>query len=159
MSSSTTRRAIALAAACAASVLAVGGATATQPITETGTFQIERPFDPCPDFDVIGSWQIDRKLVLYLDDTGTPFRDIERISFSGSLINAETGASVPDSGQRIFFDTLAPDGSFLTTVVNDVRKSKYVHGASRFDFETGDFHGKDALSAENWAALCEALSE
>lgn len=159
MLSSTTRRAIALAAACAASLLAVGGASATAPIVITGTADIERPFDPCPDFDVIGSWHIDRKLVLYLDDTGTPIRDIERVSFSGSLINAETGASVPDSGQRIFFDTLDANGNFLTTVVNDVRKSKYVHGASRFDFETGDFHGKDALSPENWAALCEALSE
>jgi len=159
MSSSTTRRAIALAAACAASVLAVGSATAIQPITVTASLPIERPFDPCPDFDVIGSWQIDRKLVLYLDDTGTPIRDIERISFSGRLINAETGAWVPDSGQRIFFDTLDANGDFLTTVVNDVRKSQYVHGATRFDFQTGDFHGKDAMSPENWAALCEALSE
>jgi hypothetical protein len=159
MTSPAIRRSLALLGACAATLLAFGGVAAYAPIVETGTFQIERPFDPCPDFDVIGSWEIDRKLVLYVDDTGTPFRDIERISFSGRLINAESGAWVADSGQRIFFDTLAPDGSFLTTVVNDVRKSKYVHGASRFDFETGDFHGKDALSADNWAALCEALSE
>lgn len=159
MLSPSVRRAIALSFACVAWALAVGGATARAPIVQTSSAHIERPFEDCPDFGIIGSWDIKRRLTLFVDGTGTPIRDIERVDFSGRLINAETGTWVPDSGIRIFFDTLAPDGSFLTTIVNDVRKSEYVHGAGRFDFQTETFHGTDALSATNITALCEALAE
>src|SRR5262245_36016196 len=103
MVSSTTRRVLALSAACVASVLAVGGASAVAPVVETASVHIERPFEDCPNFGVIGSWDIERKLVFFLDQDGTPIRDIERVDFSGRLINAETGSWVPDSGQRIFF--------------------------------------------------------
>jgi hypothetical protein len=159
MLSSRIRRGIAVSAACVVSAFAVGGATASAPIVQTSSAHIVRPFVDCADFGVIGSWDIEHRLTLFVDDTGTPIRDIERVEFAGRLINAETGTWVPDSGIRIFFDTLAPDGSFLTTIVNDIRKSNYVHGAGRFDFQTGTFHGTDALSPTNISALCEALAE
>jgi hypothetical protein len=64
---------------------------------------------------------------------------------------------VPDSGSRTFFDTLAPDGSFLTTYMVEMRKSAYVHTAGRTDFQTGDFTGTSGFDDAGIAALCEAL--
>ena len=157
MQSSTIRRVGALVAACVVSSLAIGSATAAAPIVETSSVHIERPFVDCPDFATIGVWDIDHRLVLFLDDTGTPFRDIERVDYSGRIVNAETGAWVADRGTRIFFDTLDADGNFLTTIANEVRKSQYIHGAGRTNFQTGDFHGTETFSADNIAALCEAL--
>jgi hypothetical protein len=157
MFSSTTRRTIALLAASLATCVAAGGAGASSPTVATWTVHVERPFTDCGGFGVVGIWEIGHKLTLFVDDSGTPIRDIERVDFSGRLVNSSTGQWVPDSGSRIFFDTLAPDGSFLTTFLNEVRHSKYVFGAGRTDFQTGSFHGNAAIDDAGIAALCEAL--
>jgi hypothetical protein len=154
---SSSRRAAALAMAGAALLVSAGSAIAATPTVDSWTVHVERPFLDCPDFAVVGVWDISHKLTLYFDSEGTATRDTERVDFAGQLVNASTGASVSDSGTRIFFDTLAPDGSFLTTYMVSVRHSTYIHGAGRTDFQTGDFHGRDGLDPAGIAALCEAL--
>jgi hypothetical protein len=105
----------------------------------------------------VGVWDISHKLTIFSDASGDPIRDIERVDFRGAFVNSETGASVPDSGSIIFFDTLAPNGSYLTTFMNQVRKSAWMHGAGRIDFHTGTYHGHDGETAAGVAALCAAL--
>jgi hypothetical protein len=105
----------------------------------------------------MGVWEIGHKLTIFYDAAGTPIRDIEQVDFSGRIVNVETGAWVADSGSRVYFDTLAPDGSYLTTYAVEQRKSRYVHNAGRTDFQTGTFSGHDGFGDANIAALCEAL--
>jgi hypothetical protein len=154
---SSKHRVAALAMAGAALLLGAAPAAAATPTVDSWTVHVERPFVDCADFSVMGVWDISHRLTLYYDSAGTAIRDTERVDFAGRLVNTSTGASVADSGTRIFFDTLAPDGSFLTTYSVQVRHSAYVHTAGRTDFQTGDFNGLDGMSPANIAALCETL--
>jgi hypothetical protein len=147
-----------LGLAGAALLLSAAPAAAATPTVDSWTVHVERSFADCPTFSVTGVWEIDHKLTVFSDAEGIATRDIEAVDFSGRLINASTGASVPDSGSRIFFDTLAPDGSFLTTYMVQVRHSAYVHTAGRTDFQTGESVGLDGFAPENIAALCAALA-
>jgi hypothetical protein len=155
---SSMHRAAALVMASAVLALGAGTVAASAPTVDTWTFHIERPFIDCPDFSTLGVWDITHRLTVFVDSAGTPIRDIEQVDFSGRIVNTETGAWVADSGARTFFDTLAPDGSFLTTYSVEQRHSLYIHGAGRRDFQTGDFSGLDGFDPANLAALCEALA-
>ena len=157
MSRSAKTRVGGLALAGAALLLTASPAAAVSPTVEETTVHVERPFVDCPGFSTIGIWDISHKLTLFYDSAGVAIRDIEAIEFEGRIVNATSGAWVPDSGARKFFDTLAPDGSFLTTYMVQVRKSAYVHTAGRVDFQTGAFHGTDGFGDDGIAALCDAL--
>lgn len=156
---STTRHGAALVIAGAAWLLGAAVAMADAPSVETSTVHVERPFVDCPGFATTGVWEITHRLTIFTDATGVPIRDIEAVTFDGRIVNTATGAWVPDSGARRFFDTLAPDGSFLETTMVEVRKSAYVHTAGRSDFQTGAFHGTDGFGDDGIAALCAALAE
>ena len=155
--SSKKHRVAELLMASAALLLGAGTTAASAPLVDRSTVHVERPFIDCPDFSTLGVWDINHRLTLFVDSEGTPIRDIEQVNFSGRIVNTSTGAWVADSGARIYFDTLAPDGSFLTTYAVEVRHSDYIHGAGRTDFQTGDFKGLDAFDSANVDALCEAL--
>ena len=152
---SSKHRVAALVMAGAALAASSGAVAAAPPTTETSTAHIERPFTDCPGFTVLGIWDISHRLTFFYDSEGIAIRDIESVDFSGRLVNESTGAWVADSGSRTFFDTLAPDGSFLTTYMVQQRTSKYIHSAGRIDFQTGTFRGLDGEA--NMDALCEAL--
>src|SRR5215212_34464 len=158
MTRSSIRRATTLALASAALLVTAAPAAAAVPTRDSWTVHIERPFVDCGDFSVAGVWDISHKLTVFYDSGGTAIRDIEQVDFSGRLVNESTGVWVADSGSRTFFDTLAPDGSFLTTYAVEVRHSAYVHGAGRTDFQTGEHHGLDGFAPANVDALCEALA-
>ena len=155
--SSKKHRVAALVMASAALVVGTGTVAASAPTVISSTNHIERPFIDCPDFGTVGVWDISHRLTIFYDAAGTPIRDIEQVDFSGRIVNAESGAWVADSGARTYFDTLAPDGSFLATYAVEQRHSRYIHGAGRTDFQTGDFSGLAAFSEANLASLCEAL--
>jgi hypothetical protein len=155
---SSKHRVAALAMACAALALSAAPAAAVAPTVDSWTVHREFPFVDCPDFTVTGAWDISHRLTIYYNAEGIATRDIEQVEFVGRLVNDSTGAWVADSGSRIFFDTLAPDGSFLTTYAVQVRHSAYIHDAGRIDFQTGEFRGLDGMGPENISALCEALA-
>ena len=157
MMSSRNRRLAATFFACAALALAAAPALAVQPTVVRETRHRETPFVDCPEFATVGIWDISRKLTYFYDSDGLAIRDHDEIEFSGRIVNVETGAWVPDHGSRTFFDTLAPDGSFLETYMIVVRKSEYVHQAGRVDLQTGEFHGNEGFGPGDIAALCEAL--
>ena len=153
-------RVLAVAAASLAFVAtAAVPVQAASPSVETWTNQVDRPYLSCPGFDVNGVWAISHKLTFFYDAAGVAIRDIERVDFRGRFVNAETGAWVPDSGSITYFDTLAPDGSYLTTYSTQVRHDAFIHSAGRLDFQTGTFSGRDGETAAGVAALCAALGE
>jgi hypothetical protein len=154
---SSRHRGAALALASTALLISAAPAAAVTPTVDSWTVHVERPFVDCPGFSTVGVWDISHRLTIYYNSEGTATRDIEQVDYAGRIVNASTGASVADSGSRTFFDTLAPDGSFLTTYMVEVRHSAYIHGAGRTDFQTGESSGLDGLDPANVADLCEAL--
>jgi hypothetical protein len=157
MTRSSIRRAATLALVGGALLVTAAPTAAAVPTRDSWTVHIERPFVDCADFSTVGIWDISHKLTVYYDSDGVATRDIEQVDFSGRIVNASTRAWVADSGSRTFFDTLAPDGSFLTTYAVEVRHSRYVHGAGRTDFQTGEHNGLDGFAPANVDALCQAL--
>ena len=141
----------------AALALSAAPAAAATPTVDTWTAHVERPFVDCPGFSTVGIWEISHRLTFFYDSSGTAVRDIEQVDFVGRIVNASTGTWVADSGSRIFFDTLAPNGDFLTTYAVQMRRSEYIHTAGRTDFQTGAFAGRDGMDPDGVAALCEAL--
>ena len=158
MFGSSKRRVAALAMAGAALALSAAPAAAATPTVESWTAHVERPFVDCPDFSTVGIWEISHRLTFFYNSSGTAIRDIEQVDFTGRIVNASTGAWVADSGSRIFFDTLAPNGDYLTTYAVQVRHSAYIHTAGRTDFQTGAFSGLDGMGPDGVAALCAALA-
>lgn len=157
MTRSSKQHLVATTLAGIALALSAGSAAAARPAVESSTRHVERPFIDCPGFTVLGIWDIDRKVTSFFGDDGVAIRDIERVDYEGRLVNPTTGAWVADSGSKTYFDTLAPDGSYLTTYGVEVRNSDYVHLAGRTDFQTGEFRGHDGFAPTNIDALCEAL--
>ena len=143
-------------AAIALAIGMTGPALAATPQTSTWTNQVDRPYFDCGTFEAHGVWTISHRLTLFVDASGTPIRDIEVVTFVGAFVNPLTGASIADSGQIIYFDTLAANGDYLTTMANVVRHSAYLHSAGRSDFQTGSYAGMDRFAAGVEAA-CSAL--
>ena len=154
---SSKRRLATLALAGISLLVTAAPAAAGTPTVDRWTVHVERPFVDCAGFATVGVWDISHRLTVFYDSDGVATRDIEAVDFVGEIVNPSTGASVPDSGSRTFFDTLAPDGSFLTTYMVEMRKSAYVHTAGRTDFQTGAFAGTAGLSDAGIVALCGAL--
>ena len=150
-------RVVATALAGATLTLVAGPAAAVTPTTETSSAHVARPLLDCPDFTVLGVWEISHRLKFFYDSAGVATRDIEQVDFRGRLVNESNGTWVADSGARTYFDTLAPDGSYLTTYAVQMRRSAYIHTAGRTDFQTGDFAGRDGFGPDGIAALCGAL--
>jgi hypothetical protein len=133
-----------------------GTAFADQPAVYTWSNPVDTPYFDCGSFDAHGVWEVSHRLTLFSDGSGTPVRDIEVIDFVGAFVNPNTGASIPDSGRIIFFDTLDAQGNYVTTMSNVVRHNAYLHAAGRSDFQTGAYHGMDDFDA-GVAAACAAL--
>jgi hypothetical protein len=77
------------------------------------------------------------------------------VSFTGAFVNHRNGKSIADAGKVIYFDTLGPDFSYLSTDANVVRKSTYFKVAGRATND-GSFHGVDQFDV-NIPAACAAL--
>ncbi len=134
----------------------VGSVTAASPQVDTWTNTVDVPYFDCGPFDAHGVWTITHRLTLYADAEGIIVRDREVVDFRGAFVNPDTGAAVADSGRIIYFDTLAPDGSYLTTMQNFHRVSRFLHEAGRFDFQTETLHGMTTFDA-GIDAVCAEL--
>jgi len=134
----------------------VGQSLAAGPQVDTWSNDVNVPYVDCGTFMADGVWTVSHRLTTWFDAAGDPARDHEIVTFAGAFVNHDTGKSVPDSGQSVYFDTLNPDGSYATTMQNTVRHSRYLHTAGRFDFQTETFHG-NADTPDKYVALCEAL--
>ena len=148
-----------IVASTSAGVLAVAlaiPAAAYSPEVVTWTNDVDVPYFDCGSFEAHGVWTVSHRLTLFRDASGVAVSDHEIVDFKGAFVNPATGASIPDSGRTVYFDTLAPDGSYLTTIQNSVRRNPYLHESFRYDFQTGAAHGMSRFDAGVDAA-CEAL--
>jgi len=151
------RRTIGLGLAAGLLTLAAAGpASAAAPLVTTWENDVDAPYFDCGTFVANGVWHVTHVLTIYVANDGTPIRDREKVEFTGSFVNHATGASISDSGQSMWFDTLDADGNFLTTMLNTVRRSDYFKAAGRIDFQSGAHHGVDRFDV-NIPAACAAL--
>jgi hypothetical protein len=149
-------------AAVAALTLAgglIGTASAASPqIDSWVNHAVDPGYFDCSGQPITGDWMVSHHLITFYDNAGVPTRDIEKIDFTGAFVNPANGKSIADSGQAVFKDTLAPDYSYLTTVMTNVRKSAYFHAAGRVDFQSGRVVGVDKFDS-GLAAACAALAD
>jgi len=150
------RLAAAALTAAALLIATVGPSVAAAPQVDTWSNDVSVPYVDCGTFTADGVWTVRHRLTMWLDAAGNPVSDHEIVTFSGAFVNHDSGASVPDSGRSVYFDTFNPDGTYATTMQNTVRHSGCLHTAGRFDFQTETFHGNADTFGE-YVALCEAL--
>ena len=150
------RLCVASTVAAALAVAMAIPAAAKAPEVKTWANEVDVPYFDCGSFEAHGVWTVSHRLTTYRDAAGVAVSDHEIVDFKGAFVNPDTGASIPDSGRTVYFDTLAPDGSFLTTIQNSVRRNPYLHEAFRYDFQTDAAHGMSHFDAGVEAA-CEAL--
>ena len=150
------RRTIVLGLATGLFLAVAGPAAAAAPQVNPSSGDVDREFFDCGTFVAHGVWHVEDLLTIFVDNTGTPIRDREKVTFTGAFVNPETGASISDAGQTVWFDDLNPDGTFAATWNNTVRKSDYFKVAGRTDFQTGVHRGIDRFYV-NVAAACAAL--
>jgi hypothetical protein len=147
---------IATGAAAVLALALAGPAAAAGPTVEAWTNTRDVPYFDCPaGFTVNGVWTVSHSLKTWFHADGTPDRDIEQVSFTGAFVNHRNGKSIADAGKVIYFDTLGPDFSYLSTDANVVRKSTYFKVAGRATND-GSFHGVDQFDV-NIPAACAAL--
>ena len=159
MRNQMTHLAMAAVAALTLAGGAIGTAAAATPQVDTWTnHSLDVDYFECDGAPINGDWMVTHHLITFYDNAGVPTRDIEKIDFTGAFVNPANGKAIADSGQLIFRDVLAPDYSYLSTTMNVVRKSAYLHAAGRNDFDTGKSVGMD-----NWdsglSAACAALAD
>lgn len=157
---------LAAGAALVVAALAAGPASAAQPAMFSWSNHRDGPVLDCPTFTAHGEWDISHTLTLYLDANGVATGDLERVAFTGRFYNPDTQVSVPDSGTKRFLDTLAPDGSYLSTVMTYQRTDAFVHESGRLVLGAADANGDqpelrsvghDGFTDANVDALCRAL--
>jgi hypothetical protein len=150
------RRTIGLGLGATLLLALAGPVSAAAPQVHPSSGDVDVEYFDCGTFIAHGVWHIEDTLTIYTDNAGTPLRDREKVEFTGSFVNPDTGASIADSGQIIWFDDLNPDGSFAATWNNVVRKSDFFTVAGRTDFQTGVHRGIDRFDV-NVPAACAAL--
>jgi hypothetical protein len=118
-------------------VACVGGTARAAPPVHEGPFTFPIHFDnffgdgPGCDFAVVGDWTATVEQTAYVDGSGNVVRTFTRIEFTGTLINAETGASIPDAGIILLWDYYAADGSLIREVEHHTRFNPLLHAAFR----------------------------
>jgi hypothetical protein len=149
---------LALAAALAVPLAFAAVAAADAPTIEQQTLHRSIPnFIQCPGFTVAGEFDVDRTVMTFLDQNGTPIRQVIHVHFAGTLTNRSTGKSIPDAGNqiatidlvtgtntvdgRVRVDTVPGEGAILFQVGRVVRDAagNVIFFAGQNDFLTRDF--------------------
>src|SRR5262245_25505706 len=58
-------------------------------------------FVKCPGFTVAGDFDVDRTVMTFVDENGTPIRRVFHVHFVGTLTNTSSGKSIPDAGNQV----------------------------------------------------------
>jgi hypothetical protein len=114
-------------------------------------------FIQCAGFTVAGEFDVDRTVMTFVDQNGTPIRQVIHVHFVGTLTNTLTGKSIPDAGNqiatidlvtgtntvdgRVRVDTVPGEGAILFQVGRVVRDAagNVIFFAGQNDFLTRDF--------------------
>ena len=91
-----------LAVALALPLAFAAVASADAPKTEQQTLHRSiSNFIQCHGFTVAGEFDVDRTVMTFVDQNGTPIRQVIHVHFVGTLTNTSTGRSIPDAGNQI----------------------------------------------------------
>src|SRR5215218_8070827 len=83
--------------------LAPMAASAEQPTIQTEAFhRSPNPYIKCDTFDIRGEFDVERTVITYYDQDGTPVRQVFHIRVTGEVINAVPGASLPATREGTF---------------------------------------------------------
>jgi hypothetical protein len=134
------------------------GASADAPTIEQQTLHRSIPnFIQCPGFTVAGEFDVERMVMTFVDQDGTPIRQVIHVHFVGTLTNTSTGKSIPDEGNqitttdlitgtstvngRVRVDTVPGEGVILAQVGRVVRDAagNVIFFAGQNDFLSHDF--------------------
>jgi hypothetical protein len=114
-------------------------------------------FIQCPGFTVAGEFDVERTVMTFVDQGGTPLRQVTHVHFVGTLTNTSTGKSIPDEGNqivtndlvtgtsttdgRVRVDTIPGEGVILAQVGRVIRDAagNLIFFAGQNDFVTRDF--------------------
>jgi hypothetical protein len=150
------RLVLALALAAPLATAAVASADAPTIVQQTLHRSIPN-FVQCPGFTVAGEFDVERTVMTFVDQSGTPIRQVTHVHFVGTLTNTSTGRSIPDEGNqivtadlvtgtnttdgRVRVDTIPGQGVILAQVGRVVRDAggNVIFFAGQNDFQTGDF--------------------
>jgi len=133
-------------------------ASADAPSIEQQTLHRSIPnFIQCPGFTVAGEFDVERTVMTFVDQNGTPIRQVIHVHFVGTLTNTSTGKSIPDEGNqivttdlvtgtstvdgRVRVTTVPGEGAILFQVGRVVRDAagNVIFFAGQNDFLTRDF--------------------
>jgi hypothetical protein len=147
-----------LAVVLAVSLVSAAVASADAPTIVQQTLHRSIPnFIQCPGFTVAGEFDVERTVMTFVDQGGTPIRQVTHVHFVGTLTNTATGKSIPDEGNqivtadlvtgtsttdgRVRVDTIPGEGVILAQVGRVVRDAagNVIFFAGQNDFQTGDF--------------------
>jgi hypothetical protein len=155
---STYRSLVAFAILAASASALASKAAATAPTSADESFHRSIPnLVRCPGFDVRGEFDVSRTVMTFYDSDGAILRQVTHVHFTGELINAATGKSIPDEGnQVVIFDrtdgttatvgrvrvvTVPGEGEILAQVGRVVRDAAghVIFIAGQQDFQTLNF--------------------
>ncbi len=147
-----------LAVALAVPLAFAAVASADAPAIEQQTLHRSIPnFIQCPGFTVAGEFDVERTVMTFVDQNGTPIRQVIHVHFVGTLTNTSTGKSIPDEGNqivttdlvtgtstvdgRVRVTTVPGEGAILFQVGRVVRDAagNVIFFAGQNDFLTRDF--------------------
>jgi hypothetical protein len=147
-----------LAIAVAVPLAFAEGAAADAPTIEQQTLHRSIPnFIQCPGFTVAGEFDVERTVMTFVDQNGTPIRQVIHVHFVGTLTNTSSGKSIPDEGNqivttdlltgtsttdgRVRVTTVPGEGAILFQVGRVVRDAagNVIFFAGQNDFLTRDF--------------------
>jgi hypothetical protein len=133
-------------------------AAADAPTIEQQTLHRSIPnFIQCPGFTVAGEFDVERTVMTFVDQNGTPIRQVIHVHFVGTLTNTSSGKSIPDEGNqivttdlltgtsttdgRVRVTTVPGEGAILFQVGRVVRDAagNVIFFAGQNDFLTRDF--------------------
>jgi hypothetical protein len=140
-----------------------GAAGAVEPTRQAVVLTSRSPLS-CPSGVVLaGVFSVSREITTFYDQDGRPVSELWVNHIEGAVTNPLTGASLPNTGVRIFHRDLLT-GEFFTTGTNTVTKlpdgGVAIGGAGRLAFDAKgtliEHDGPD--TAEERAQLCAALA-
>jgi hypothetical protein len=133
-------------------------ATADTPTIEQQTLHRSIPnFIQCPGFTVTGEFDVERTVMTFFDQNGTPIRQVTHVHFVGTLTNTSSGKSIADEGNqivttdlitgtsttdgRVRVNTVPGEGAILFQVGRVVRDAagNVIFFAGQNDFLSRDF--------------------
>jgi hypothetical protein len=137
-------------------------AAAVEPTRQTLNVTTITPAPCASGVTLIGVFSVTREITTFYNNEGSAVREIWVATFEGTITNPLTGASLPNSGIRIFHRDLGT-GELFTTGTNVVTRlpdgGVAIGGAGRLVFDSAGrligHSGPD--SAEERAQLCAAL--